>query len=139
MNVYFWPVHPSVTLTLTLIAVVEILPQSLGVTLPLWCVDSGSAPSQFPLGEVQLTVRHSPQRNKLIVVVHACRSEHRRRRRSFHIHSNHSNQAECVCSRNTVEQHNQLLYARLHIQIFICVFKAIEKLLKGKLSVHDSS
>ncbi|KAJ8011869.1 hypothetical protein DPEC_G00062760 [Dallia pectoralis] len=27
----------------------------------------------FPLGEVQLTIRHSSQRNKLIVVVHACR------------------------------------------------------------------
>ncbi len=38
-----------------------------------WCVYSGSAPSQHPLGEVQLTVRHSSQRNKLIVVVHACR------------------------------------------------------------------
>uniref|UniRef100_A0A8C4F1R8 Extended synaptotagmin-like protein 2b n=1 Tax=Dicentrarchus labrax TaxID=13489 RepID=A0A8C4F1R8_DICLA len=40
----------------------------------LWCVYSGSAPSQYPLGEVQLTVRHSSQRNKLIVVVHACRN-----------------------------------------------------------------
>lgn len=37
------------------------------------CVYSGSAPSQYPLGEVQLTIRHSSQRNKLIVVVHACR------------------------------------------------------------------
>ncbi|XP_054621726.1 extended synaptotagmin-2 isoform X2 [Dunckerocampus dactyliophorus] len=35
---------------------------------------NGSTPSQFPLGEVQLTVRHSAQRNKLIVVVHACRN-----------------------------------------------------------------
>uniref|UniRef100_A0A667YLE5 Extended synaptotagmin 2 n=1 Tax=Myripristis murdjan TaxID=586833 RepID=A0A667YLE5_9TELE len=34
----------------------------------------GSAPSQYPLGEIQLTVRHSSQRNKLIVVVHACRN-----------------------------------------------------------------
>ncbi|XP_041927283.1 extended synaptotagmin-2 isoform X2 [Alosa sapidissima] len=32
------------------------------------------SPSSFPLGEVQLTVRHSSQRNKLIVVVHACRN-----------------------------------------------------------------
>lgn len=39
----------------------------------LWCLYSGSAPSQYPLGEIQLTVRHSSQRNKLIVVVHACR------------------------------------------------------------------
>lgn len=39
----------------------------------LWCVYSGSAPSQYPLGEIQLTVRHSSQRNKLIVVVHSCR------------------------------------------------------------------
>ncbi|XP_068197590.1 extended synaptotagmin-2-like [Antennarius striatus] len=30
--------------------------------------------SHFPLGEVQLTVRHSSQRNKLIVVVHSCRN-----------------------------------------------------------------
>ncbi|CAJ1082069.1 LOW QUALITY PROTEIN: extended synaptotagmin-2 [Xyrichtys novacula] len=37
-------------------------------------LQNGSAPSQFPLGEVQLTVRHSAQRNKLIVVVHACRN-----------------------------------------------------------------
>ncbi|XP_036376601.1 extended synaptotagmin-2 isoform X2 [Megalops cyprinoides] len=35
---------------------------------------NGTAPSQFPLGEIQLTVRHSSQRNKLIVVVHACRN-----------------------------------------------------------------
>uniref|UniRef100_A0A668AVW0 Extended synaptotagmin 2 n=1 Tax=Myripristis murdjan TaxID=586833 RepID=A0A668AVW0_9TELE len=34
----------------------------------------GSGPSHFPLGEIQLTVRHSSQRNKLIVVVHACRN-----------------------------------------------------------------
>uniref|UniRef100_A0A8C5HNL8 Extended synaptotagmin-like protein 2 n=1 Tax=Gouania willdenowi TaxID=441366 RepID=A0A8C5HNL8_GOUWI len=37
-------------------------------------LQNGSAPSQFPLGEIQLTVRHSSQRNKLIVVVHACRN-----------------------------------------------------------------
>uniref|UniRef100_H3CJY8 Extended synaptotagmin 2 n=1 Tax=Tetraodon nigroviridis TaxID=99883 RepID=H3CJY8_TETNG len=37
-------------------------------------LQNGSASSQFPLGEVQLTVRHSPQRNKLIVVVHGCRN-----------------------------------------------------------------
>ncbi|XP_041751955.1 extended synaptotagmin-2 isoform X7 [Coregonus clupeaformis] len=36
-------------------------------------LQNGSA-SHFPLGEVQLTVRHSSQRNKLIVVVHACRN-----------------------------------------------------------------
>ncbi|CDQ62642.1 unnamed protein product [Oncorhynchus mykiss] len=36
-------------------------------------VYSGSA-GHLPLGEVQLTVRHSPQRNKLIVVLHACRN-----------------------------------------------------------------
>ncbi|XP_077592147.1 extended synaptotagmin-2 isoform X2 [Stigmatopora nigra] len=34
---------------------------------------NGSTPTQFPLGEVHLTIRHSSQRNKLIVVVHACR------------------------------------------------------------------
>ncbi|XP_026148675.1 extended synaptotagmin-2-A isoform X2 [Mastacembelus armatus] len=37
-------------------------------------LQNGTAPSQYPLGEVQLTVRHSSQRNKLIVVVHACRN-----------------------------------------------------------------
>uniref|UniRef100_A0A3P8SWQ0 Extended synaptotagmin 2 n=1 Tax=Amphiprion percula TaxID=161767 RepID=A0A3P8SWQ0_AMPPE len=37
-------------------------------------LQNGSGPSYFPLGEVQLTVRHSSQRNKLIVVVHACRN-----------------------------------------------------------------
>ncbi|XP_063730053.1 extended synaptotagmin-2 isoform X2 [Eleginops maclovinus] len=37
-------------------------------------LQNGSAPGQFPLGEVQLTVRHSSQRNKLIVVLHACRN-----------------------------------------------------------------
>ncbi|XP_047424748.1 extended synaptotagmin-2-A isoform X2 [Mugil cephalus] len=37
-------------------------------------LQNGSAPGQYPLGEVQLTVRHSSQRNKLIVVVHACRN-----------------------------------------------------------------
>ncbi|KAL7374212.1 hypothetical protein ABVT39_023999 [Epinephelus coioides] len=37
-------------------------------------LQNGSAPSQYPLGEVQLTVRHSSQRNKLIVVAHACRN-----------------------------------------------------------------
>ncbi|KAM9500148.1 extended synaptotagmin-2 isoform 2-T2 [Clarias gariepinus] len=30
--------------------------------------------TQYPLGEVQLTIRHSSQRNKLIVVVHSCRN-----------------------------------------------------------------
>ncbi|XP_030204925.1 extended synaptotagmin-2-A isoform X1 [Gadus morhua] len=35
---------------------------------------NGSLPPEpCPLGEVQLTLRHSSQRNKLIVVVHACR------------------------------------------------------------------
>ncbi|XP_040921972.1 extended synaptotagmin-2 isoform X3 [Toxotes jaculatrix] len=37
-------------------------------------LQNGLAPGQYPLGEVQLTVRHSSQRNKLIVVVHACRN-----------------------------------------------------------------
>ncbi|XP_041697902.1 extended synaptotagmin-2 [Coregonus clupeaformis] len=36
-------------------------------------LQNGSA-SHVPLGEVHLTVRHSSQRNKLIVVVHACRN-----------------------------------------------------------------
>ncbi|XP_070775034.1 extended synaptotagmin-2-like isoform X2 [Enoplosus armatus] len=42
--------------------------------LRLQQLQNGSGPSYFPLGEVQLTVRHSSQRNKLIVVVHACRN-----------------------------------------------------------------
>ncbi|KAM4718202.1 extended synaptotagmin-2 isoform 3-T3 [Anableps anableps] len=37
-------------------------------------LQNGSAPSQYPLGEIQLTVRHSSQRNKLVVVVHSCRN-----------------------------------------------------------------
>ncbi|KAI3374205.1 hypothetical protein L3Q82_006064 [Scortum barcoo] len=37
-------------------------------------LQNGSGPSYFPLGEIQLTVRHSSQRNRLIVVVHACRN-----------------------------------------------------------------
>uniref|UniRef100_A0A8C1H6F1 Extended synaptotagmin-like protein 2a n=1 Tax=Cyprinus carpio carpio TaxID=630221 RepID=A0A8C1H6F1_CYPCA len=35
---------------------------------------NGASPGFAPLGEVQLTIRHSPQRNKLIVVVHGCRN-----------------------------------------------------------------
>lgn len=34
---------------------------------------SGTTLGQSPLGQVQLTIRHSSQRNKLVVVVHACR------------------------------------------------------------------
>ncbi|XP_015210354.2 extended synaptotagmin-2 isoform X2 [Lepisosteus oculatus] len=37
-------------------------------------LQNGSAANHYPLGQVQLTVRHSSQRNKLIVVVHACRN-----------------------------------------------------------------
>lgn len=37
-------------------------------------LQNGSSSRQYPLGEVQLTVRHSSQRNKLIVVIHACRN-----------------------------------------------------------------
>ncbi|XP_047206309.1 extended synaptotagmin-2-B isoform X3 [Girardinichthys multiradiatus] len=37
-------------------------------------LQNGSGPGQCPLGEIQLTVRHSSQRNKLVVVVHACRN-----------------------------------------------------------------
>ncbi|XP_034410900.1 extended synaptotagmin-2 isoform X2 [Cyclopterus lumpus] len=37
-------------------------------------LQNGSGPNHFPLGEIQLTVRHSSQRNKLIVVVHGCRN-----------------------------------------------------------------
>uniref|UniRef100_A0A8B9HCI1 Extended synaptotagmin-2 n=1 Tax=Astyanax mexicanus TaxID=7994 RepID=A0A8B9HCI1_ASTMX len=34
----------------------------------------GSSLSHCPLGQIQLTIRHSSQRNKLIVVVHCCRN-----------------------------------------------------------------
>ncbi|XP_017285050.1 extended synaptotagmin-2 isoform X2 [Kryptolebias marmoratus] len=37
-------------------------------------LQNGSGPSYFPLGEIQLTLRHSSQRSKLIVVVHSCRN-----------------------------------------------------------------
>ncbi|XP_017262284.1 extended synaptotagmin-2 isoform X2 [Kryptolebias marmoratus] len=37
-------------------------------------LQNGCPPNQYPLGEIQLTVRHSCQRNKLVVVVHACRN-----------------------------------------------------------------
>ncbi|XP_049603687.1 extended synaptotagmin-2 [Syngnathus scovelli] len=37
-------------------------------------MQNGSGPSYFPLGEIQLTLRHSSQRNKLVVVVHGCRN-----------------------------------------------------------------
>ncbi|XP_024922095.1 extended synaptotagmin-2 isoform X2 [Cynoglossus semilaevis] len=40
----------------------------------LQLLQNGSGPAYFPLGEIQLTVRHSSQRNKLIVVVHSCRN-----------------------------------------------------------------
>ncbi|XP_056335818.1 extended synaptotagmin-2 isoform X3 [Danio aesculapii] len=35
---------------------------------------NGASPGFAPLGEIELTIRHSPQRNKLIVVVHRCRN-----------------------------------------------------------------
>ncbi|XP_028987105.1 extended synaptotagmin-2 isoform X2 [Betta splendens] len=37
-------------------------------------LQNGSGPGHVPLGEVQLTVRHSSQRNKLVVVVLQCRN-----------------------------------------------------------------
>ncbi|KAK3513700.1 hypothetical protein QTP70_028907 [Hemibagrus guttatus] len=37
-------------------------------------LQNGSTPGHFPLGEIELTIRHSSQRNKLIVVVHRCRN-----------------------------------------------------------------
>ncbi|XP_053508211.1 extended synaptotagmin-2 [Ictalurus furcatus] len=37
-------------------------------------LQNGSTSGYFPLGEIELTVRHSSQRNKLIVVVHSCRN-----------------------------------------------------------------
>lgn len=40
----------------------------------LCCFHSGTTLGQSPLGQIQLTIRHSSQRNKLIVVVHSCRN-----------------------------------------------------------------
>uniref|UniRef100_W5KQ30 Extended synaptotagmin 2 n=1 Tax=Astyanax mexicanus TaxID=7994 RepID=W5KQ30_ASTMX len=37
-------------------------------------LENGSSLSHCPLGQIQLTIRHSSQRNKLIVVVHCCRN-----------------------------------------------------------------
>lgn len=37
-------------------------------------LENGTTLGQSPLGQIQLTVRHSSQRNKLVVVVHACRN-----------------------------------------------------------------
>lgn len=37
-------------------------------------LQNGASSGFAPLGEIQLTIRHSPQRNKLIVVVHSCRN-----------------------------------------------------------------
>nr|XP_010961278.2 extended synaptotagmin-2 isoform X3 [Camelus bactrianus] len=37
-------------------------------------LENGTTLGQSPLGQVQLTVRHSSQRNKLVVVVHSCRN-----------------------------------------------------------------
>ncbi|XP_039692834.1 extended synaptotagmin-2 isoform X3 [Pteropus medius] len=37
-------------------------------------LENGTTLGQSPLGQVQLTIRHSSQRNKLVVVVHACRN-----------------------------------------------------------------
>ncbi|XP_016094536.1 extended synaptotagmin-2-A-like [Sinocyclocheilus grahami] len=54
---------------------IESLPSAtLELQQRLQQLQNGSGLSQYPLGEVQLTIRHSSQRNKLIVVVHACRN-----------------------------------------------------------------
>ncbi|XP_036418316.1 extended synaptotagmin-2-B isoform X1 [Colossoma macropomum] len=37
-------------------------------------LQNGSAPNHFPLGQIELTIRHSSHRNKLVVVVHQCRN-----------------------------------------------------------------
>ncbi|XP_007899368.1 extended synaptotagmin-2 isoform X1 [Callorhinchus milii] len=37
-------------------------------------LQNGTTLGQSPLGQIQLTIRHSSQRNKLIVVVHGCRN-----------------------------------------------------------------
>uniref|UniRef100_A0A8C4KWJ0 Extended synaptotagmin-2 n=1 Tax=Equus asinus TaxID=9793 RepID=A0A8C4KWJ0_EQUAS len=37
-------------------------------------LENGATLGQSPLGQIQLTIRHSSQRNKLVVVVHSCRN-----------------------------------------------------------------
>ncbi|KAK7163508.1 hypothetical protein R3I93_007535 [Phoxinus phoxinus] len=37
-------------------------------------LQNGASPGFAALGEIRLTIRHSPQRNKLVVVVHSCRN-----------------------------------------------------------------
>lgn len=37
-------------------------------------LENGSSLNHSPLGQIQLTIRHSSQRNKLVVVVHCCRN-----------------------------------------------------------------
>lgn len=37
-------------------------------------LENGTTLGQSPLGQIQLTIRHSSQRNKLVVVVHSCRN-----------------------------------------------------------------
>uniref|UniRef100_A0A2D4HQC1 C2 domain-containing protein n=2 Tax=Micrurus lemniscatus lemniscatus TaxID=129467 RepID=A0A2D4HQC1_MICLE len=37
-------------------------------------LENGTTLGQSPLGQIQLTIRHSSQRNKLMVVVHSCRN-----------------------------------------------------------------
>lgn len=37
-------------------------------------LENGTTLGQSPLGQIQLTLRHSSQRNKLVVVVHGCRN-----------------------------------------------------------------
>ncbi|XP_013912328.1 PREDICTED: extended synaptotagmin-2 isoform X1 [Thamnophis sirtalis] len=37
-------------------------------------LENGATLGQSPLGQIQLTIRHSSQRNKLMVVVHTCRN-----------------------------------------------------------------
>uniref|UniRef100_S4RU61 Extended synaptotagmin-like protein 1b n=1 Tax=Petromyzon marinus TaxID=7757 RepID=S4RU61_PETMA len=37
-------------------------------------MQDGTSLGEFPLGQIQLTIRHSAQRNQLVVVVHACKN-----------------------------------------------------------------
>lgn len=56
-----------------IVAAARDLLSVLGERDSLPCFRSGTTLGQSPLGQVQLTIRHSSQRNKLVVVVHACR------------------------------------------------------------------
>ncbi|XP_021548680.1 extended synaptotagmin-2 isoform X6 [Neomonachus schauinslandi] len=51
-------------------------------------LENGTTLGQSPLGQIQLTIRHSSQRNKLVVVVHSCRQEEIRKEKNTRVKEN---------------------------------------------------